>query len=118
MQPRPTTLTTHPGYDVAILVLICPLVLVKKAPIVRPREPHDIAVKARRYGSNAKDRRVSESFRHQTMDRGKPIAQLVLLEATALLYQWPGDFLDPGELNWLAPQDVGIMLTTLNRFFP
>ena len=58
-----------------LFLLICPLVLVKKVPIVRPREPHHIAVEARRYGSNAKDCRVSESFRHQTMDRGKPIAQ-------------------------------------------
>ena len=53
------------------------VVLVAKFPIVRLREPHDIAVEARRYGSDAKDRRVSASFRLQTMNWGKTIAQLV-----------------------------------------
>lgn len=80
-----------------------------------------IAVGEWRYGSDAKGRRVSASFRHQTMNWGKPVAQLVSLdgsEALVLVYQWPGDFLDQGELKCLAPQDVGIILTTLNCLFP
>lgn len=55
------------------------------------------------------------------MNWGKRIAQLVSLdgpEATALVFLWPGDFLDPGELKWLAPQDVGFVPKTLSYFFP
>lgn len=55
------------------------------------------------------------------MNWGEPIAQLVSLdglEATALVPLWPGDFLDLGELKWLAPLDVGFMRKTLDYFFP
>lgn len=55
------------------------------------------------------------------MNGGKSIAQLFSLDGTkvtALACLWLGEFLDPGELKWLAPQDVGIMLRTLDYLFP
>ena len=44
VQPRPTTATLPPGYDVAILILSIALVRFGQLPTVRVRQLHHIAI--------------------------------------------------------------------------